>query len=169
MFKTKFNDNETKALIANYYEKYEGKKVESVAILPRVVKDDEFVKSTKTSVAFVVNCVEDIDGFEKTMEEYLDIDMVCGYMTKYFEDRGYRDVLISVRSDLAEEAYEPSANETVCNQANFEGLVFEYDHKEDLTKVADGSEDLSSEEKTTSTKSTRSKSAQTLEKKKGSK
>lgn len=168
MFKTNFNDNETKALIAKYYDKYEGKKVESVTIRPRVIDDSEFVKSINTSVAFVVKCVEEIEGIEKVMEEYIDIDMVCGYMTTFFEELGFRDVLVTVRSGLTEEAWAKDADETVCRDAEFGGLVLEYTHKENLeAKTAEPVEPEVTEPKTTkSTRSTKTTNA-TLTKKKG--
>lgn len=168
MFKTNFNANETKALIAKYYDRYEGKKVESVTIKPRVIDDKDFVKSTQTSVAFVVKCVEEIEGIEKVMEEYIDIDMVCGYMSTFFEDLGFKDVVITVRSGLAEEAYEKDADETVCRNAEFGGLVLEYKSKENLAaKTAEPAETIVTEPKTTkSTRSTKATNA-TLTKKKG--
>lgn len=149
MFKTKFNANETKALIAKSYEKSEGQKIEEVIIKPRILSNDGLVKSLEASSVFILKYIEEVDGFKKEMERYLEIDDVCGYITRYFEDLNYRNVLVSVRSKMDDAVWSKEADET-SRVAHFDGLVFEYEYKETINKALN-TED---ENKTTRSKST---------------
>lgn len=154
MFKTKFNANETEALLAKYYKVHESKKVESVAIVPRILPNNDFVKSFGASAVFVVKVIEEIEGFKKETEEYLEIADVCGHLSTLFEGLGYRELMVSVRTDMDDKYWAKEANEESRN-ACFDGVVFEYEYKEtmDTAKTAEASEPQI--EKSTSTKTTK--------------
>lgn len=163
MLKTKFNANETKALLTKYYELYEGKKLESVAIIPRILPTDDFVKSFEASTVFVVKFFEEIEGFKKESEEYLEIADVCGYLSKLFEGLGYRELMVSVRSKM-DDAYWAKEADEESRIARFDGVVFEYEYKETIdaktTEVDEAQPVKSTSTKTTkTTKSTKSSSA----------
>lgn len=144
MNKTLFDEEQTKALLTMYYEKYEGIKVESVTIKPRVLPNDEFVKSFDASAIFIVKFCEEIAGIKKINEQYLEIDDVCGFITTYFENEGFRNLLVSVRPEVDKAVWNKNSVETD-RKAHFDGLVFEYEYKEDITKAADNSENLSND------------------------
>lgn len=122
--KTMFNEAETKALIVKYYRLYEHKKLESVSIVVRPEKSN-LVKALKAKTSFCVKYKEVVSDFEKVFEEWLDPEDICHDLEQMFEELGFRDMTLTVSSEMDEEYLDKNSNETA-RKGHFVGVIFEY-------------------------------------------